>query len=1446
MDDRFVGIDVGAETIKLTELVRHGTELTWSRRAIAEHHKQPGAVLLDLLSGWSWGEVTGAAVCGRMSRLVDLPRVPTQAAQAAGFRFRRGGRPATVVSIGGRGYSVLEIRDRGVDVFRENSRCSQGTGNFLRQLVERLSLTLEQANELSDGVDDPAPLSGRCPVILKTDMTHLANSGIAHPRILAGLYDAVCDNVQVLIRPKISPPEVLLIGGVTRSRRVRSNFAAFLDCSRMKLLPPTGDDELFLEALGCAAVAAARSHDIPSLERLLAPSVNAHLHRVPALSTHLGNVRRMSAPDVDTGCGDVVLGFDIGSTGSKLVAMDRTTGTMAWEGYVNTNGDPVGAAQHLMRRFTGEPAGRRRVGSIGVTGSGREIVGSLLATCYGVERVYVLNEIAAHAEGALHWDPRVDTIFEIGGQDAKYIRLAGGRVVDAAMNEACSAGTGSFIEEQGRKFSGIENVVQLGEEALLAEDGVSLGQHCSVFMAEIIDEAVAAGADTRSVITGIYRSIVQNYLNRVKGSRSVGRVIFCQGMPFSSNALAAAVACETGSEVVIPPNPGTVGAVGIALLTKKAISESVGAPIDPSRFLTAEVERKEQFVCTATQGCGDPGNRCRIDRIATRVSDRRRLFTWGGGCSLWDRGTGKRKLPDRSPDPFREREKLIDEIVERLEERPGGKSVALTDEFQLKEFFPFFATFLAELGFHVVRVRSAGGRTLKRGIEEANLAFCAPMQLYHGVVGDMADEQPDIVFAPMLRRMPRPEGVGHAVACPIVQASPDLLRWDMGPVTGAKMLSPVIDFGDGGVRSDAFYESCRKMAIALGVTGPRWQRAFRSACLVQERFGDRCLDIGRRSISFCRRHDVVPVVVLGRPYTIYNGVLNSNVPALLREQGAIAVPVDCYPLEDDVPVLETMYWGHGQRNLRAAHQVRRSPGVYSIWCSNYSCGPDSFNLHFYAYGMDGKPFAIIETDGHSGDAGTKTRVEAFLHCVREDLGGAVERRAPNQLTLIARNGHGPGRIRARDECVLIARMGPAAETVAASLRGIGIRAECLPMADRDALDRGRRYTSGKECVPMCITLGSLLNRIENERDSDERFTFLIPTTNGPCRFGVYNMLHRIVLERLKWKDRVSIWSPEASDYFGGFPAGFTPLVMTGIAASDVLLEALHDVRPVERTPGAAEATYQRSMEDLVRLLESAGRKDLSASRALLHVADGRLFGCSRLLKNAAAEFAAIKGDQTLPTVLVVGEIYVRQEPFANDFLVDGLEQRGLRARLAPTGEWLEYADHQGRATGHQVGNGARLATVVKRRILNRTHQIMADSLGWPPRSTVTESLHAARPYLSEDLAGEAVLTLGSSVHEWRSGHVDGVVSVGPLECMPNKIAEAQFFHVAENEGLVNLTIPVNGDPLDPEIIDAFAYEVKARYRGCISQDSRGGYRPRRDNARSSVYRGRFGRAVEPG
>jgi predicted nucleotide-binding protein (sugar kinase/HSP70/actin superfamily) len=488
--------------------------------------------------------------------------------------------------------------------------------------------------------------------------------------------------------------------------------------------------------------------------------------------------------------------------------------------------------------------------------------------------------------------------------------------------------------------------------------------------------------------------------------------------------------------------------------------------------------------------------------------------------------------------------------------------------------------------------------------------------------------------------------------------------------------------------------------------------------------------------------------------------------------------------------------------------------------------------------MEGKPFAIIETDGHSGDAGTKTRVEAFLHCVREDWPGRAPppttdaarliegvgsdaavadgagraAQKPNLLKRIELDKRGLPEIRRAGQRVLIPRMGVGADSLAACLRGIGVPAEALPEPDRETVRIGRRYTSGKECVPMCVTLGSLLQRIEQDRDGDEQFAFFMPTACGPCRFGVYNVLHKIVLERLGWKDRVRVWSPVDADYFRGLPPGFAALVFTGFVAVDMLLEALYDVRPVERREGAARVIWQRYNRQVLEALEQAGRGDLSVGNTLMQLVNGRHFGTAEVLRRAAAEWSAVKRqDQRRPTVALVGEIYVRCDPFANDFVVDKLERQGIRVRFAPFSEWLEYTDYISRKEGTKRGFGAQLSSLVQRRIQERLYGTMAAPLGWPSRTRVRDSLAAAAPYLRRELTGEAVLTLGGPLHEWRHGQIDGVVSVGPLECMPNKIAEAQFFHVAEHEGLASLSLPLNGDPLDPEVIDNFAFEVKTRF-----------------------------------
>lgn len=1422
----YLGIDVGAETIRLVGLRARDQALEICLQREQPHGKDPQRALGALLQELALREVRAVAATGRLGRVLRVEQMPSKAALRLGVRVAHPElEELTVISIGAHGFSVLELHDGGREWFQQNARCSQGTGNFLSQLVERFGLSIEQASELCDRVSDPAALSGRCPVILKTDMTHLANKGEERGRILAGLYDAVSENVLSLVRPRFAPRQVVLSGGVARSQRIRRTIAHWLSERGMRLCEPAPQDG-HLEALGAAFHASRLRDSRPfgeRVEELLGPSSSTELERVPALKHSLGAVRRLPRSRPPSGWDAprrVVLGFDIGSTGSKAVAVDSVSGDVLWEAYRSTEGAPVQAAQRLVERWQAELGDRAKVIAAGATGSGREIVGSLLRTCYGIGQVFVMNEIAAHARGAVSIDPEVDTIFEIGGQDAKYIRLEGGRVIDAAMNEACSAGTGSFIAEQGAKLEGVgSEPAQMGTLALAAEYGVSLGQHCSVFMAEVIDEAITQGEHRHAIMAGLFDSIIQNYLNRVKGSRDVGRRVFCQGMPFSSEALAAAVARQTGQSVVVPPNPGTIGALGIALLTWDGLREKAGdlPALDLSLFLTAAVRSRETFACRSARGCGGSGNKCRIERLDTLVRGVPQRFVWGGNCSLYDRGVGRSKLPDRAPDPFREREALVDRVLKESASLAGGPLIAMTDEFSLKGHAPLFATFLRELGFECKVWRNAGTKTLKRGIEAARVPYCAPMQLYHGVFVEMLAAQPDFVFVPLLRSLPRVADGDHGELCPIVLAAPDILE-GITPPDGPRILRPVIEFDGQGYEGARLRDTMRDLARELGALG-RFEAAFDRAVAAQVKFEQGCLRLGNDALDFCRREGIVPVVVQGRPYTIYNDVLNSNVPSLLRSLGAVAVPVDCLSLTEDPPAMPNQYWGYTQRNLRAAHAVRRAPGVYSVFCSNYACGPDSFGLHFFTFAMSGKPFSILETDGHSGDAGTKTRLEAFLYCVDTDLKSGASRAAvPTSFAAVDNRGIDWAESRRRNALALLPRMSENAEVAAAALRSEGIRAEALPLTSREDIRTGRQHTSGKECVPAMITLGALLNRARKPLADGEKVTFFMPTTRGPCRFGVYHSLHKLTFEKLGLAQQVEIVSPDDTDYFAGMSPGFTVKLWLGFLAHDLLQAMLYDVRPAETSRGAANAIFARYFQALCRCMELP--RPGSVGYALGQLVGG-MYGVRAIIRDAARAFSEVKKSELdLPCVALVGEIYVRLDPFANDFIVDKLEQRGMRVRMAPFTEWLEYTTWlgeqrliQGRPLPADDAMTTAMTGLVQRTTVRLLYDTCAQTLGWHPRSTVEQAVETSLPFVSRELEGEAQLTLGGPLHEFRQGRIQGVVIVGPHECMPCKIAETQFGKVVETTTIPYLSVPLNGDPIDTEVIDRFTFDVHELHAG---------------------------------
>jgi predicted nucleotide-binding protein (sugar kinase/HSP70/actin superfamily) len=311
---------------------------------------------------------------------------------------------------------------------------------------------------------------------------------------------------------------------------------------------------------------------------------------------------------------------------------------------------------------------------------------------------------------------------------------------------------------------------------------------------------------------------------------------------------------------------------------------------------------------------------------------------------------------------------------------------------------------------------------------------------------------------------------------------------------------------------------------------------------------------------------------------------------------------------------------------------------------------------------------------------------------------------------------------------------------------------------------------------------------------------------------MYRQLHQMVLDREGAGERVGIWSPPDSDYFEGVPPGMGAIVLGGLTAYGLLADAARDVRPVETARGAVDRIRERWAPRLFETIERAAAGDLSVKKVLLEAASGRVYGLREVVRGFCRELRAVRNPRPHPTVLLVGEIYVRSDPASNGWAADELERRGLRVRIEPVVEYLQYSDLVQLRRGVMKGWKAKLKTTVRRRIVDGLQGAAADAMGWPHHAPLPEIVEAGSRYLRPDLEHEAVLALGLATHGWREGTHDGVLCVGPLECMPNKLVEAQLVHAAQREGVVSLTLSLNGDPIDPELLDQFAYAVKQRFR----------------------------------
>ena len=1408
---RSIGLDVGKISFKAVMLLgKEIKEIFWKA-----HNGEIEETWKELKERWQIEEKDKVLVTGRFRDMLPYPSVPERVAQEQAARFLYPEKEVTLIRLGGGGFSMLKTRSGRQSEYRQNPRCAAGTGAFLDQILNRVALTTFQVDEILSNVKG-MKITSRCGVTMKSDFTHLLNVGNKKEEVVAGLLDSSARNAVALVAKSPTTKKEGAIGGLSVCQRIVQTIGQELNGAAVEV--PT--QALYLEALGAALIAT--EEKLPKIKKA---TVSSPLVFLPALKEYLSQVTKIELPAVQISSAEnLVMGLDIGSTGSKLVIFGEFP---IFEVYCETKGQPVQAAKNLVQKV---PVGfLSQIKAAGITGSGREIVGPLLRASLpesNHQQIFVLNEIAAHARGAVYYDPGVDTVVDIGGQDAKFIKLEEGRVVDNAMNTVCSAGTGSFLAEQVQLL-GIEDVKQLGEIALASPRAADLGQHCAVFISEQIDEAKCKSATIEEIVAGLYYSVVRNYNNRVKGLRDYGQKIFLQGKPAENLALACALTKVTGQPIILPPSPGSVGALGIALLAKKDVTNLEEKPVlNFDQFLHAQVVSKKEFQCQSKEGCVE-GNQCLIQVIEVEIGEQKIKFFWGGACDKYEK-TGKNLALAKAPQSFLERERLISKLI--IKDAPfSTKTVGIPCGLETEEILPLVITFFQELGLKVKLLEKSGLNSLEKGAKLCQATFCAPLQLFAGEAKEL--ENQDFLFLPKVIEISGKEEEKKCYVCPLSQAMPDML----GPKLSGRILKPFLNFKEG-------YEKNLKeflfLGLKLGVMPWKSYLAFKKAVKAQKEFETDCQKIGQEAIEFAKRNQIPVIVVLGHPYIIHSSLLNAGIPETIQEKGAIALPADCYPLQGIAPKLQDIYWGYGHRLLDVAYETRRQSGVFPLWLSVYSCGPDSFLIHFFQYLSQGKPYTILESDAYTGQAGFKTRIEAFLYSIKnyqpvDELRSSSPTELPvmeakvkmrtkssspfaNARVKEEKNLPDLSRFEIKGEIlgqtegrkVLIPWMGEGSKITPALLEaGLGIEAEYLPMADEEALELGRQCTSGKECLPMIITVGTLRKRVEN---SQGKFAYFMPLAYGPCRFGQYHLLTQIILEKLGLSERVKVISPSSETGYR-LSAQFGPAMRAKTWATfvfvDLLKDALLEKRPGEKISGESERIFNFYLEQAEKtILENPN--DWSGF--------GNLWGMANLAKIAVEEFRKISQikNERKPKILVTGEIFVRLDEFSNNFVVRELEALGAKVKLAPFREWINYTTFQRRkrltAVKQKIWK-VYLTWFIQNLIEDKLYDIFAAALDWPLDHSIEEIVKAAEPYLSKlQPLGESALTIGLPLLLWKKKEIDGVVLVGPFECMPTRIAETQLSLVSEQTGLPVLSLSFYGDPIDKELLESFVWDLKSR------------------------------------
>ncbi len=1049
-----LGMDLGTSTIKLVVLKDGELEQTW----MDVHHGRIAECLKRGLESLHLPREQAVSVCvtgsnaevltTHLPQLAGMGDIP---AAAEGVR-KLVPEAGSVIEIGSQSSRFITQLQQAVPRFAVNEHCAGGTGSFFEDQMSRLGCRLEDYSQLVQKAKSIPRLSGRCAVFAKTDIIHRQQEGSSIPDILLGLCYAMIRNYKATIvrnLPLCKP--VVFCGGVTQNAGVIRAIREVFQLEEGELIIP--EHACYEAALG-AAIHAQGDYTVGNLLLSLGGAQKAHRESacLPPLTLREGtNLAEPQKTQIipEQGC---ALGIDIGSTSTDLVLIG-SDGTLVDFQYLRTAGNPEGAVRKGLDRIR-EKYGKVVFTAVGVTGSGRERIGKRI----GADAVR--DEITAQAKGAAYWVPEVDTVFEIGGQDSKYISLKNGEVVDFQMNKICAAGTGSFVEEQSARM-GIP-LGDFGPLALTAGHPASLGERCTVFIETAIASAAAEGVSQAEIAAGLCHSIVQNYLHKVVGSKPVGEHIVLQGGVDYNPGIVAAFQSAYGERVQVSPCFSISGAFGAALLAQEAVGNGSSTFTGFDGPVHQEDARKNEEIQRNIE----------FYRQADRL--------------LLDGYTGERD--------------------------PGKKTVGIPFVLMIHKFFPMANAFFTSLGYNVLLTEPTSEDTIRLSQQLAQGETCYPVKLIYGHMQQLIDRKVDYIFLPTIHTMKHEKShVKHNYGCVYMQtAAVSVARAMQIENYGIQLLSPVFDLDFG---KEAMAGAMVGLGEILGIPKPLCAKALLSGAMAVRRHTAAVEKKGKELLASLKPSDKV-LVLITRNYGVSDPVLNMGIPELLLERGYKVITLSHLPAHslDISEEYENLFYPFGQHIISGAKIIASHPNLYAVYLTNHGCGPDTMLAHLFRQEMGDKPYLQIEVDEHFSNVGVITRIEAFLNSLRQ-RSAAEASTDLNAERIEIRSCHMKTAPSAELPLCLPA-MGAYSQMFASYYRQLGMEVHLLPSPDERVWGLGRAHTSAKEYLPFPMLLGSILAQCEDVRtdgngkvfgeNDGRKVQFLIPQTQGAEADGLYS------------------------------------------------------------------------------------------------------------------------------------------------------------------------------------------------------------------------------------------------------------------------------------------------------------------------------------------------------